>query len=183
VRESLSHYEIEERIGAGGMGEVFRARDSKLGREVALKILPPALAADPERPNPAPDQVAWPRGWSPDGKRFVAIGGKPEADDVYVGLGTTATGEYEIPQNADGEPFHLRLNGHNKFSWLNKGLGILFFEDSRKQLLLYDPDTKKATVLLENEPNFFTSTATRDGGEVVIETYDRTSDVWLVTLK
>jgi eukaryotic-like serine/threonine-protein kinase len=42
-------YEITARIGAGGMGEVYRARDTKLNRDVALKILPDAFASDPER--------------------------------------------------------------------------------------------------------------------------------------
>lgn len=45
----LGPYEIVERIGAGGMGEVYRARDSRLEREVAIKILPPAVAHDPNR--------------------------------------------------------------------------------------------------------------------------------------
>ncbi len=45
----LGPYEITAPIGAGGMGEVFRARDTKLNREVALKVLPPAFAQDPER--------------------------------------------------------------------------------------------------------------------------------------
>jgi serine/threonine protein kinase len=43
----LGHYEVVTAIGAGGMGEVYRARDTKLGREVAIKILPPAFTADP----------------------------------------------------------------------------------------------------------------------------------------
>src|SRR6187401_1270406 len=42
-------YEITAPIGAGGMGEVFRAHDSKLNRDVAIKVLPEAFANDPER--------------------------------------------------------------------------------------------------------------------------------------
>jgi eukaryotic-like serine/threonine-protein kinase len=45
----LGPYEILAPIGAGGMGEVYRARDIKLDRDVAIKVLPPALAEDPER--------------------------------------------------------------------------------------------------------------------------------------
>jgi serine/threonine-protein kinase len=46
---NLGPYEILAPIGAGGMGEVYRARDTKLKRNVALKVLPETLASDPER--------------------------------------------------------------------------------------------------------------------------------------
>ena len=45
----LGTYEITTAIGAGGMGEVFRAKDTRLGREAAIKVLPAAFAQDPER--------------------------------------------------------------------------------------------------------------------------------------
>ena len=45
----LGTYEIVGPLGAGGMGEVYRARDLRLGREVAVKVLPAAVASSPDR--------------------------------------------------------------------------------------------------------------------------------------
>src|SRR3970282_1571414 len=49
VGTRLGPYEITAPLGAGGMGEVFRARDTKLDREVAIKVLPAEVACDEER--------------------------------------------------------------------------------------------------------------------------------------
>ena len=49
VGDRLGHYDVTALIGEGGMGEVYRARDTKLDRDVALKVLPQAFTDDPDR--------------------------------------------------------------------------------------------------------------------------------------
>src|SRR5262245_43508112 len=49
VGQQIGPYQIIAPIGSGGMGEVFRAKDSRLEREVAVKVLPPQFASDPDR--------------------------------------------------------------------------------------------------------------------------------------
>ncbi len=56
--QTLAHYEIVEPIGKGGMGEVFRAKGKKLGRDVAIKVLPEEFA---ETPSGSPASSARPR--------------------------------------------------------------------------------------------------------------------------
>src|SRR6266542_134647 len=49
IGRQIGVYRIASLLGAGGMGQVYRARDTRLGRDVAIKVLPEAFASDPDR--------------------------------------------------------------------------------------------------------------------------------------
>src|SRR5579883_756065 len=90
----IGPYEIIDALGAGGMGEVFRARDTRLGRDVALKVLPEEVASDPAR-----------RARFEQEARAIAALNNPNVVAVYdVGDG------YIVTELVEGEPVHAGMS-------------------------------------------------------------------------
>ena len=94
----LGPYEVLGLIGAGGMGEVHRARDTRLGRDVAIKTLPAGLAADPERLRRFEIEA-----------RAASLLSHPNIVSVYD-IGTTDGQPYIVSELLDGETLRERLS-------------------------------------------------------------------------
>jgi Tol biopolymer transport system component len=108
----LGPYEILAAIGAGGMGEVYRARDTNLGREVAIKVLPEAFAADAERVARF-DREA----------RVLASLNHPNIAAIY-GLERTPAATCLVMELAFGETLAARIGGAHRAIALDEALPV-----------------------------------------------------------
>lgn len=95
----LGAYNIVALIGAGGMGEVYRARDARLGRDVAIKVLPSGVAEDPERLRRFEQEA-----------RAAAALNHPNILAVYD-IGQHDSAPYIVSELLEGETLRERLNG------------------------------------------------------------------------
>jgi Tol biopolymer transport system component len=93
----LGPYEVLALLGAGGMGEVYRARDTRLGREVAIKVLPAALSSDPERLKRFEREA-----------RAASSLNHPNIVTIYD-IGSSDATSYIAMELVDGEPLSARL--------------------------------------------------------------------------
>src|ERR1700704_6398924 len=94
----LGPYEIQAPLGAGGMGEVYRARDPRLGRDVAIKVLPVSFTADPERLRRFEQEA-----------RAVAALNHPNILAIYD-IGTREDAPFIISELLEGETLRGRLS-------------------------------------------------------------------------
>ena len=101
VGSRLAHYDVTALIGEGGMGQVYRATDTKLNRQVALKILPEAFAADPDRL--ARFQREAQVLASLNHPNIAAIYGLEEADPSTLRAGSGSTGSGQVPSTGSGQ--------------------------------------------------------------------------------
>ena len=101
--DSIAHYRIGAKLGQGGMGEVYRATDTKLGRDVAIKVIAPALAQDPSRMGSFTREA-----------QVLASLNHPNIAAIYgVESGPAEAGHYVLRGSRAGEPlarFLLRLS-------------------------------------------------------------------------
>src|SRR5947199_10815832 len=95
----LGPHEILSALGAGGMGEVYRARDTKLGRDVAIKILPELFVADPERVARFEREA-----------QLLAALNHPHIGAIY-GFDQAATTHFLVLELVEGESLAGRLEG------------------------------------------------------------------------
>src|SRR5271165_3710792 len=93
----LGQYEIRSPLGAGGMGEVYRAHDTRLDREVAIKVLPESLTSDPDRL----------RRFEQEAKATAALN-HPNILAVYQ-MATEGNVSYLVEELLDGETLRDRL--------------------------------------------------------------------------
>ncbi len=99
ARTKLGPYEIQSPLGAGGMGEVYRAKDSRLGRDVAIKVLPDSLARDAERLRRFENEA-----------RAIAALNHPNILSIHD-IGTYDGAPYLVSECLEGQSLWLVLTG------------------------------------------------------------------------
>src|SRR3990172_10604823 len=97
TRTSLGPYEILSLLGGGGMGEVYRARDPRLGREVAVKVLPSSFSADASRLHRFEQEA-----------RAAGMLNHPNVLAIYD-VGTHEGSPYLVSELLEGETLRARL--------------------------------------------------------------------------
>src|SRR5712691_12477297 len=95
----LGPYEILSPLGAGGMGEVYRARDTRLGRDVAIKVLPASFSADADRLRRFEQEA-----------RAAGVLNHPNITAVYD-IGTHENAPYVVQELLEGETLREALSG------------------------------------------------------------------------
>ena len=98
--DAIAHYKVLEPLGTGGLGDVFRARDTRLGRTVAVKVLPPAIARDPAQLAALRDTVGG----------LVSLS-HPNIAMLFE-MGEDDGRPYVVFEFVQGEPLASLINGH-----------------------------------------------------------------------
>src|ERR1700686_2279768 len=99
IGSRLGPYEIVASLGAGGMGEVWKARDPRLGRDVAIRVLPASFSADPDRLRRFEQEA-----------KAAGVLNHPNITAVYD-IGTHEEAPYVVQELLEGETLRTALSG------------------------------------------------------------------------
>ena len=109
----LGRYEIRSKLGEGGMGEVYRARDPKINRDVAIKVLPSTLSSDRDRVARFEQEAQ--AAWSPDG-RFIVF--------LHRGVKTRITKDERVKILDLGANYHYARQPDQAIAQLGKAIDL-----------------------------------------------------------
>jgi Tol biopolymer transport system component len=138
----LGPYEVGAPIGAGGMGQVYKAVDSRLGRQVAIKVLPPEFSADPERLSRFEQEA-----------RAAAALNHPHIAAVYD-IGVQGQTQYIVQEYLDGASLRARLTEHRDrpiAEWLPIAADIASALATAHQTGIVHRDIKPENVIVSPE--------------------------------
>src|SRR5512141_568989 len=99
IGQDIEHYRVTAKLGAGGMGEVYRAKDPRLGRDVALKVLPASFSNDADRLRRFEQEA-----------KAAGLLNHPNITAVYD-IGTHEGSPYVVQELLEGEPLRAALAG------------------------------------------------------------------------
>jgi serine/threonine protein kinase len=140
----LGPYEIVSLVGAGGMGEVYRARDPRLGRDVAIKVLPAAFSADPDRLRRFEQEARAAAALNHPGDRkprplvhseFQELEGQISPDGQWLAYTSDESKRWEVyvrPLSGNTGKWQVSTGGGRLPRWRGDTKELFFLTDARK---------------------------------------------------
>src|SRR5262245_47321427 len=161
IDTTVRHYRILRALGRGGMGEVYAAEDAKLHREVALKILPPAMAVDPDRLQRFQREA-----------QAVAALNHPNVVTVYS------------VEEAEGRALSHDGTGRRENADRAADSRRVVFGDGGGNLWVVDSQTRQTTKIYSGARDILgPPRLSRDGRRLVYTRRVNEADVWMMTLR
>jgi serine/threonine protein kinase len=134
----LGRYEIRSKIGAGGMGEVYLARDVEIGREVAVKVLPPAFSTDKDRLQRFQQEACAAGALKhPNILSIYDVGKHDGSPGRWIAHVTDESGTNEVYVRTfpdSGGKWQVSTNGGYQMAWAHNGKELFYVSNDKKMM-------------------------------------------------